>query len=205
MRGKMLAAITVVVLMTALAGSASATEDDYVQVYITIDSNRVDIFIEGSNLEDELATIDVIGDALERLYGITANIYYHVNELDDVQKREMQRSRDIEAELKRGMDQNASGISQNASDISNTRWTLWVGLSDLGRGLNETQTIMLCLFAISICLMTIMYSLNKQSVWGVEKEQDKLKRRVSVLEATLRKGKVKIGDKTKQGVSTRRK
>ncbi len=187
MRGRMLAAITAVVLMVALVGSASAEGDEYTQVYISISANRVDIFIEGSNLEDELATIDEIGAALERLYGITGNIYYHVNELDDTQKQEMRRARDIEAEL-------GQRIEQNTTDISLTRWEQrnhGIRLEDLGRGLNETQAIMLCLFAIGICLMTIMYSLNKQSVWVVEKEQDKLKRRVSALEAKLRKGKVR--------------
>ena len=196
MSGKMLVAgaVAVAVLAMALSGGTSAEEDDYVQVYISIDSNRVDIFIEGSNLEDELATIDEIGDALERLYGITNNIYYHVNELDDTRKQEMQRLRDVEAELGQRIDQNTFSIGQNTTSISLVKWEQrnhWIRLEDLGRGLNETQVIMLCLFAIGICLVTITHSLAKQSMWKLEDEQDKLKNRVAALEVELKKTRVK--------------
>ncbi len=56
------------------------------------------------------------------------------------------------------------------SRVEGGQGDIWHELSERGRELNEAQVIVLCLFAISICLTTIMYSLNRQSVWRLERE-----------------------------------
>lgn len=188
MKKKMLAAVAAVVLVLTLAmaltgGSTSAETDNYVQVYISVDADRVDIYIEGSNLGDELAIIDEIGNALSRLIPYTCNINYHVNELDATQKQEMTRRRDIEAELE--------GNKREISRVEGGQGSIWQGLSELGRGLSDTQVVMLCLFAIGICFLSIAHSVNRQRMWRIEDEQDALKRRVAALENKLKEKKKK--------------
>ena len=178
-------ATTLALTSSAMSVSAGETTDNSVQVYINIDATGdVQIYIEGSNLEDELGIIRSVEDGLRSLYGITGNIYYHVNEkIDTNQMQTLQRLRPIEAKL----EQDKRDIQEHGTWIDTLRNAMSYvsqGVDDFSRRFDELAILVMCGFALTISFMTIMYCQTPSGRWVRELEE-----RVKALETKKAKSK----------------